>query len=88
MIEWNDETLRFVLRHFARASECAHLCVAHFDTTKKDYDRCAALMALGEASGLRSLMRQMMRELPSEVATSMYSLDQEVSRLIHTRGLQ
>lgn len=86
MVEWNDETLRFTLRQFARASERAHLCVAHFDTTKKDYDRCAALLAIGEASGLRNLMRHMMRDLPAEVCTDMYSLDLEANRLTHAES--
>lgn len=83
MIEMNDQTLGFVVRQFTRASDRAHMCVAHFHTTNKDEDRCSALLAVGEASGLRNLLRHLMKDLPTEVAANMYDLDQTATQLTH-----
>lgn len=83
MIYIDDQALSFIVRRFSQASERAHLCVAHYDTTGKDSDRCAALFAIGEASGIRNLLLQVMRKLPTEVAADMHSLDQEITRLTY-----
>ncbi len=81
MIEMNDQTLGFVLRQFGRACGRAQLCVAHYDETKKDSDRSEALFAIGEASGIRNLLRHLTRDLPTHAAEAISHLDQEVTRL-------
>lgn len=73
MLELDDKAFRAIERQFFRAADRAEACVAHYRRTGKAEDRIEALFAIGEASGLRNVIRLATREFAT-VANTMSAL--------------
>lgn len=79
-MELDDRAYRNIERMFFDAIQRANLCIQHYRSTGHPADRIDAIQAIGEASGIRNIIRQATSDF-AEVAQAMYDLDQQYDSL-------